>query len=109
MMLEPDVLAQIQGLTVSRLRVCIEQEWVRPARGDDGHAFDALDVARLRLIAELTEDLQVTDDAVPIILSLVDQVNALKRRIRLLDEAMAAQNDSVRADIAARLRALDGD
>ena len=54
MMLETDVLAQIQGMTRTRLRICIEQEWVRPARSDRGHAFDALDVASLRLIAELT-------------------------------------------------------
>ena len=33
MMLEPDVLAQIQGRAVSRLRICVVQEWVRPARG----------------------------------------------------------------------------
>lgn len=109
MMLEPYVLAQIEGLTLTRLRVCIEQEWVRPARGDHGHAFDALDVARLRLIAELTEDLQVTDDAVPIILSLVDQVNTLKRRLRLLDAAVAGQDDAVRTAIAERVRALDSE
>ncbi|EDP64515.1 hypothetical protein BAL199_27196 [alpha proteobacterium BAL199] len=104
MMLETDVLAQIQGMTRTRLRICIEQEWVRPARSDRGHAFDALDVARLRLIAELTEDLQVNDDAVPIILSLVDQVHGLKRRLRLLDEAVAEQDETVRARIAEHLQ-----
>ncbi|MEQ8398674.1 chaperone modulator CbpM [Thalassobaculum sp.] len=108
MMLETDVLAQIRGLTRTRLRICIEQEWVRPARGDRGHAFDDLDVARLRLIAELTEDLQVNDDAVPIILSLVDQVHGLKRRLRLLDEAIAQQDDAVRGRIAEHVQARDG-
>ena len=48
--------------------------------------------------------MQVNDDAVPIILSLVDQVHGLKRRLRLLDEAVAEQDETVRARIAEHLQ-----
>ena len=85
MMKEKDVLAQIEGLTVTRLRICIEEAWVRPARGAAGHVFDNLDVARLRLISELTTDMEVNDDAVPIILSLIDQIHSFRRRLRALE------------------------
>jgi chaperone modulatory protein CbpM len=107
MMKEKDVLAQIEGLTVTRLRICIEEAWVRPARDTASHVFDDLDVARLRLISELTEDMAVNDDAVPIILSLIDQIHSFRRQLRALEQAVSAQGDAVRADVAALLRDME--
>ena len=104
MMKEKDVLAQIEGLTVTRLRICIEEAWVRPARDTAGHVFDDLDLARLRLICELTTDMAVNDDAVPIILSLIDQVHGFRRQLRALEQAISAQDDAVKADVAALLQ-----
>jgi chaperone modulatory protein CbpM len=107
MMKEKDVLARIEGLTATRLRVCIEETWVCPACNNTGHVFDDMDVARLRLICELTEDMAVNDDAVPIILSLIDQVHSFRRQIRALEQAVSAQDDDVAADVAARLRDME--
>lgn len=107
MMKEQDVLAQIEGLTVPRLRICIQEAWVCPARSDNGQMFDDLDIARLRLISELTQDLDVNDDAVPIILSLVDQLNCLRRQFQALDQAVADQDKAIKDEIAARLRATE--
>ena len=104
MMKEKDVLARIEGLTVTRLRICIEEAWVRPARDTAGHVFDDLDLARLRLICELTTDMAVNDDAVPIILSLIDQVHGFRRQLRVLEQAISAQDDAVKADVAALLQ-----
>ena len=63
-----------------------------------------MDVARLRLISELTEDMAVNDDAVPIILSLIDQIYDFKRQLRALEQAISAQDDAVRTDVEALLR-----
>lgn len=104
MMKEKDVLARIEGLTVTRLRICIEEAWVRPASDTAGHVFDDLDVSRLRLICELTTDMAVNDDAVPIILSLIDQIHGFRRQLRVLEQAIAAQDDAVKADVAALLQ-----
>jgi chaperone modulatory protein CbpM len=107
MMNEKDVLARIEGLTVTRLRICIEETWVRPARDTAGHVFDDMDVARLRLISELTEDMAVNDDAVPIILSLIDQMHSFKRQLRAFEKAVSAQGDATTADVAALLRDME--
>jgi chaperone modulatory protein CbpM len=54
---------------------CLRARWVRPAFPDETE-LDELDLARLRLIATLREDLGVNDEAVPVILHLLDQLHA---------------------------------
>ena len=100
MMNEQEVLTRLEGLTRVRLQVCIRESWVNPAQTDAGPVFDDLDLARLRLISELIDDFSVGDDAVPIILSLIDQIHGLKRRMRMLDKAILTQGEAVRAEIA---------
>jgi chaperone modulatory protein CbpM len=61
----------------------IEEDWIRPA--DYEHRLlDEEDMARIKLIFELTEEWGVNDEAVPIILNLVDQLNLLHRKLRTL-------------------------
>ncbi|MEQ9491326.1 MAG: chaperone modulator CbpM [Alphaproteobacteria bacterium] len=105
MIKEEDVLARIEGLSNSRLRICIEQSWVVPAQTEIGPVFDELDVARLRLIVELIDDLAVNEEAVPIILSLIDTGHGLNRKLRLLEQAIAEQESTVREKIAHCLKA----
>jgi chaperone modulatory protein CbpM len=72
----------------------IEQSWVLPLRGDQGYVFDEVDLARVRLIREMRLDLSIDEDAIPVILSLLDQVYGLRRAMRGLQEAI----DSAPAD-----------
>ena len=61
-----------------------------------------MDVARLRLIVEL-RTLAVDEEAMPVVLSLLDQLHATRRSLRLLRQAVEeVAPDAVRA----RLRAL---
>lgn len=54
----------------------ISQEWVSPESSEEP-IFDEEDIARMRLIHELKNELGVNDEAVPVILHLVDQLNYL--------------------------------
>ena len=45
-----------------------------PVEVDGDLVFDDSDVARVRLIAELRNDLGVNEDAIPVVLRLLDQV-----------------------------------
>jgi chaperone modulatory protein CbpM len=108
-MREPDVLSRVEGLTETRLRVSIEQAWVRPARDAQGHRFDEVDAARLRLICELCDDMEVNEAAVPVVLSLIDRLHRMRRDMRVLEQAIAAQDEAVRATILAALREAGGD
>jgi chaperone modulatory protein CbpM len=58
----------------------------------------------LRFVCELKHDLNVNDDALPVILRLVDQVYELRHTLRNLARAVEAQPQSVRERIAKALR-----
>ena len=103
---QTEILTRVDRLTETRLALCVSQSWVRPLSGDAGPIFDGVDVARLQLIVELAEDMAVNDDAMPIILSLVDQLHALRSRLRALDRAVADQDEAVARAIATRLADL---
>jgi chaperone modulatory protein CbpM len=67
-------------LPESEVRRFIEEEWIVPSDPEE-LLFDEEDRARLELIRELRQDLGVNDEAVPIILRLLDQLHLLRLRI----------------------------
>lgn len=81
----------------------IEQAWVRPLRqGDDWH-FDDLDVARLQLICELKRELAVNDDAVPLVLELLDQLYATRATLARVRAALDRMTEPAAAELLALL------
>lgn len=104
MMTETEILGRIGRMSQERLQVCITRAWVRPAQSSAGHVFDETDLARLTLITELSDDLGVNDDALPLILNLLDEVSTLRRRIRELDQALAEQGPDICEAVIARLQ-----
>ncbi len=101
---EREVVAVVRGLTVRRLRSWVRRGWIRPAAVDREYRFDELDLARLRLLCELREEMGVGEEAVPVILSLLDQVYGLRAELRRLARAIEAEPAEVRERILARLR-----
>lgn len=71
----------------------IEAGWLLPRESREGRNFSEIDVARAQLIRDLQE-LGVNDDGIPIILDLVDQLHGLRRMMRDLLSADAAQRQS---------------
>lgn len=55
----------------------IEEEWIIPV-DKSNYTFDEEDVARIKLIIELKNEFGVNDEAIPIILHLVDQLNVYR-------------------------------
>lgn len=53
----------------------IEEEWILPV--DQTPIFDDEDLARIKLIWELSNEFGVNDEAMPIILNLLDQLNRI--------------------------------
>ena len=60
--------------------LCLQETWIAPAY-PDSHEFDDEDLARIKLIAELREEMGVNDEAIPVILHLLDQVHCLRRQL----------------------------
>ncbi len=83
-----DVLADCRRVSSAELTVWVERHWLRPRHEGNSFIFSEADVARLELICDLREDLALDDEAMPVVLSLLDTVYALRRRLRVLAEAI---------------------
>ncbi len=107
-MITVDILvAQLPGLSRQDLERWIANEWVRPDSRQGHYAFQEIDVARVRLIRELRDDLQVNEEALPVVLSLLDQLYALRRRLKIFGDVVGAMPNDFRDALAARLRSDD--
>jgi chaperone modulatory protein CbpM len=99
-------------LTVhSRLTVLHVERWVqrgllRPTSADGDWAFEAVDVARARLLAELTDDLGFDEEALETVVDLLDQVHTLRHQLRQLGLAIGCQPAATREAIALALKDL---
>jgi chaperone modulatory protein CbpM len=63
------------------LETWLEAGWLASSDVGDAGRFTDVDLARARLICDLQRGLGVNDEAVPIILHLLDQVHGLRRMI----------------------------
>jgi len=98
------VIRTVAGVRETELRAWIEEGWVRPERSRDGLVFHEIDIARVRLIHDLRRDLAIGDDAVPVVLNLLDQLYAMRRRLRAVNDAIAGQPPAVRRTLRVALR-----
>ena len=85
------------------LEAWVEAGWLLPRQDGDKRNFSEVDLARAQLILDL-EQLGMNDEAVPVILDLVDQVHGLRRTLRDLLSAIHAQPEAMRRWIIADLR-----
>jgi chaperone modulatory protein CbpM len=58
-----------------------------------------VDVARLELICEIRHEFSIDEEAMPLVLGLLDQVYDLRRQLRRMCDAVAAQPPEVQAVI----------
>ena len=101
---EVEVTRRIRALTVERLRTFVGIGLVHAEAGTDGPRFTEADIARTRLICELIDDLDIGEPAVPVVLSLLDQIHSLRCELRSLLVAVGDQPEEVRRSIRERLR-----
>jgi len=95
-------------LTTMHVERWVARGLLRPTGGTDTWTFEQIDVARVRLLAELEADIGFDDEAVETIVGLVDQVHTLRGQLDLLARAIADQPAETRAALAAALRRLGG-
>jgi chaperone modulatory protein CbpM len=96
---EHEVLSKITSISAGQLRVWILEEWVRPARSGNDVVFNEADLARVRLLDTLKNQLEIDHEAIPIILSLLDQVLDLREQMRIVSSVIESQPEDVRIEI----------
>ena len=102
-----DELLRVHGkLTVVHVERWVARGLLRPRSEADAWVFEQVDVARVRLLAELADDIGLDDDTVEVVVGLVDQVHTLRGQLGLLAQAIAEQSPETREAIAAVLQRL---
>ncbi len=103
---EEQVLEAVSRLTRARLRSFIEAEIVRPLQGEEGGCvFRQIDLARLELMCELCETFDLGEDALGVVMSLIDQLHGLRRELRVVLDVVARDgSDELRRAIGRALR-----
>ncbi len=97
---EKDVIEAIELLTPGRLERFVKMQVISPMQTDEGPAYRDVDLARLELMCELSEHFGMEEDALEIVMSLIDQMHALRNRLRLMARAIEAEPEEVRLRIA---------
>ena len=99
MLVKFDEVLVTVDIGASELHAWIEQNWVLPVEEDGDFFFDDTDVARVKLIAELRNDLGVNEDAIPVVLRLLDQVYSLRRALAELNDAIRELPESAQEQL----------
>ena len=105
---ETEVVAQIQGMTVARLRAFVAADCVAPVEQDGRLGFREADVARLQLLEELVDDFELDPDAAAIVVSLIDQIHGLRAELKGLLDALEDLPPDLRATVKMRITQIRG-
>ncbi len=107
---EEEVLANIPGLTRTRLFTFIETQLVIPLRrqteSTSAHSFRPVDLARLQLLCELTNDLELDENALGVVIALIDQLHAARQDLLAIVRAVEAEGIEVRTRVGSAIIAL---
>jgi chaperone modulatory protein CbpM len=98
------VVQLFPDLRESELHAWVERGWVRPEGTDPDWIFADIDVARVRLIHDFRHMMAISEETMPLVLSLLDQVYTLRGQMRAIARAVEDQPEPVRAAILAAIR-----
>ncbi|MDB5315415.1 MAG: hypothetical protein JWO24_1259 [Rhodospirillales bacterium] len=73
--------ARFAALAPEDVRRWVADGLIRPEQGE---IFAEIDVERVRLILDLRDTLDVNEEALPVVMGLLDQIYALRRQLREL-------------------------
>jgi chaperone modulatory protein CbpM len=104
-----ELLGHFVGLDRRELTRWVENRWVLPERRNKTWIFHEIDVARVELILEVRREFAIDDEALSLILGLLDQVYDLRRQLGRLCDALAAQPPEIQAAVKSALPRTSND
>jgi chaperone modulatory protein CbpM len=104
-----ELVRRFAELDTAELARWVENRWVLPEREGERFLFREVDVARVELILEIRREYTVDDDALSLVLGLLDQMYSLRRQMRRLCDALECQPAEVQDAIRRALPRIGGD
>ncbi len=103
------VIETITSLTAERLSHFERLSIVTPVITPDGPRYHTLDVRRITLLCELTDDFEVNEDALVIIMSLIDQLHGAHSKLEQMVQAIGAEPTEIKVRVSQRLHITGSD
>ncbi|MGY9048706.1 hypothetical protein P775_10695 [Puniceibacterium antarcticum] len=100
---EEEVVTTITRLTRRQLVRFVEVEFVRPERAEDGVFYRRVDIARLELLCDLSQDLDMDEAALGVVISLIDQLHAVRQDLATISDALESLPPELRLRVAEAL------
>ncbi|ABL68620.1 MULTISPECIES: hypothetical protein [Paracoccus] len=97
-------LESVGGLTSEQLERYISAGVVVPVQSEQGPLFREIDLARLNLVVDLAEGYHLDEEALALVLSLVDQLHGLRGDMRAILDAVAREPVETRVRLKAAIR-----
>lgn len=98
---------RLLSIEVSVLDSWVSHGWLVPAGTSGGREFTAADLARARLLLDLSRDMGVNEAGVDVALSLLDQMHGLRQTLHGLMEAMDRHDRTLRRRLLPGIIDLD--
>ena len=83
-MISLEAVCETVSVRPADLQRWIGRAWVRPLEHAGQWQFEEIDVARVRLIVTLRDELRVEEDTLPVVLSLLDQLHDARREVQAM-------------------------
>ena len=99
-----ETLSVVEDLDAEHLDRYIRAGVVVPVQSSSGPLFRELDLARLNLVVELTEGYHLDEEALAMVMSLVDQLHGLRGDMRAILDAVAREPAETRVRLKAAIR-----
>lgn len=99
-----ETLSVIEDLDHAQLDRYIRAGVVVPVQSETGPLFRELDLARLHLVVDLTEGYHLDEEALGLVMSLVDQLHGLRGDMRAMLDAVAREPTETRMRLKAAIR-----
>ncbi|MBY3088626.1 MerR family transcriptional regulator [Rhizobium laguerreae] len=90
-------------IEVTELELWIQEGWLQPQTHEDQRQFRDADLARARLILDLTNGMGVNEAGIDVIMDLVDQLHGLRMVMRDLISAVGSEDPTVKQRLRAAL------
>ena len=103
-----ELARRFAGLDRAELTRWVENRWLVPDQEGGKWRFHEVDIARIELILDIRREFAVDDEALSLVLGLLDQIYNLRRQMRRLCGAIEAQPTDIREAIRRALPPAGG-
>ncbi|MBV1867966.1 MAG: hypothetical protein KUG69_08690 [Marinosulfonomonas sp.] len=96
---EDEAVAAVARLTRVQLISFVQAEMILPLQTDSGPMYRQIDLVRMELLCELSEQFELGSDALGVVISLIDQLYGVRAELQTVLDAVGQEPSDVRQRI----------